>query len=197
MRFSSYRNFEGKESSTRRKNRFVVLCLLGTFVALSIVTYHVYPIVFHLPVLAACVVTLAAVALGIRDCTIKVASAYIVVGAGLNSMMTFIAVDEGTLSVKIALAGVILFTGLTGILIIPRTKVKLSILKKGAIMGTAVAIFVASLASGSVPSDGIMAYARLWLVAAVAPMTFLVVMTFLTLVAYHRTEQTLPSDKWV
>lgn len=197
MRFSSYRDFEEKAQSTRHTIRIALLCLFGTFVAVSIVTYQVYPLAFHLPVLAACGVAFTAMVLGIRECTIRVTWAYIAVGTALNCMMTFIAVNEETLSVKIALAGVILFTGLTGILIISRTKEKLSILRKGAIMGTAAAILIASMNSNRVPTDGILEYAKLWLLAAIAPMTFLIVMTFVILIAYHRTEQTLPSDKWV
>ncbi len=111
--------------------------------------------------------------------------------------MTFIAVNEEALSVMIALAGVILFTGLTGILILSRTNEKLSRLKKGAIMGTVVTILAVGLKFDAVPPDGIFAYARLWLLAAIAPIVFLTVMTAVFLMAYHRTEQTLPSDKWV
>jgi len=195
MRFSSYRNFEKKTQSMGRVDNITLLCVFGTFVALSIVTFRVNPMAFHLPVLAACGVAFAAMVLSIRDCTIRLALAYVIVGAALNSMMTFIAVDEGTASVKIALAGVILFTGLTGLLIISRTKEKLSILRKCTIMGTAVAIFAASMNFNRLPTDGILAYARLWLLAAIAPMTFLIVMTFAVMIAYHRTQLTLPSHK--
>ena len=132
-----------------------------------------------------------------RDCGIRVTLTYIVAGIELNCLMTFIAVNEKTESETIALAGVILFTGLTGILIISRTKEKLSRLRKVAIMGTIAAIFAASLRFDAVPPDGILAYARLWLMAAIAPMIFLTVMTAMVLMAYHRTKQTLPSDKWV
>ncbi len=197
MRFSSNRNFEKKAQSTRRITEIALLWLFGTFVALSIVANRVYPIAFHLPVLAACGVGFTAIMFDRRVCGIRAVSVYIVAGVALNCLMTFIALNEVTLSADIALAGVILFTGLTGLLIISRTTEKLSVLRKGTVMGTAVAIFVASLASDTVPSDGILAYVRLWLVAAIAPMTFLIVMTVLFLISYHWTEQTLPSDKWV
>ena len=196
MRFSSYRDFEEKTQSTRRVNNIILLCVFGTFAALSIVAFRVNPMAFHLPVLAACGVAFAAMMLRIRNCSIRVMCAYIITGAALNSMMTFIAVNEETVSVKIALAGVILFTGLTGILLVSKTKNKLSRLKKGAIMGMVVAIFAASMNFNRVPTDGISAYARLWLLAAIPPMTFLIVMTLVVLIAYHRTEQTSPSEEW-
>lgn len=84
MRFSSHRDFEEKAQSTHRTIGIALLCLFGTLVAVSIVTYQVYPLAFHLPVLAACGAGYTAMVLGMRDCGISVTRVYIVAGVALN-----------------------------------------------------------------------------------------------------------------
>ena len=133
------------------------------------------------------------------QCTRNIALAFVTAAVAINLMMIYIAgIIESDGSVAGAVAIVILFTGLTGLLLLSRTRTKPSRTVKVAVLGTVVAICVTGpLLYLSAPEDGVLGYVTEWFLLASIPMTFLVVMTILVLMAYHRTEQALPSDKWV
>ncbi len=190
MRDSSYRDLEGDVRSARRLKRWALLVLVAAFAALSVATDRLYPEAFHLPVIAACLTAFAAMIFIPIESGFRIALAYWISAIVLNCLFVFIGKDM--VSYFIALAVIILFTGLAGLLILSRTREKLSRAAKLATMCSLVAVYVVSLKFDLVPSE----WLKIWLVAAIAPMTFLTVMTFVVLIGYHWKSATLPHHKW-
>jgi hypothetical protein len=176
-----------------------LLLLFGILTALSAYVVIEYPSGFHLTVIAASATLFVLVILSRVQCTRNITLAFVTAAVAVNLMMIYIAgIIESDGSVAGAVAIVILFTGLTGLLLFSRTRTKPSRTVKVAVLGTVVAMCVTGLLLYlSAPEDGVLGYVTEWFLLASIPMTFLVVMTILVLMAYHRTEQTLPSDKWV
>lgn len=201
MRVSSHRDLEEEGKSKHQIMIFALLCLFAVSLFICIVVAFEYPIYLTGPVLSASGIAFIMVLTGLRRSGKMVTLIYLPAAVTSNCLMTYVAyhfdLNDGLSSAIFALAGVIIFTGLIGLVILSRTKQRLPRLTKSVIMGTMVVMLFASMRFGAISSDGIFAYVHFWMLAAIAPMMFLFVMTFLTVIAFHRDEVTLPSDGWV
>ena len=197
MRTSSYRNLEKETSSAHRTKMIALVCVLLLFVSLSIATAYLWEDAFHLPYLAACGAAFSIIVAHSKRLTLRMGLACSSVALVLNCLMTYLAVKESMDTYKIALAGTILFTGLFALLMLARKEKRLSKAAKWGIMITVLALFATSIFFDSIPSEGVAAYARMWLFASIAPLTFLIVMTSTVLVAYHKKAVTVPHHKWI
>ena len=198
MRTSSYRNLEKESLSAHRTRMIALVCVLLLFISLSIATACVWEETFHLPYLAACGAAFSILVAHNERLTPRMGMAFWSVPLALNCLMTYLAVKESIDTYKIALAGTILFTGLFALLMLARKEKRLSKAAKWGIMITVLALFATSIFGfDSIPSEGIAAYARMWLFASIAPLIFLLVMTFMVLVAYHKKVVTVPHHKWI
>jgi hypothetical protein len=172
--------------------------LFGILVALSVYVAIEYPTHFHLTVIAAGATLFVMVFSSRIQCSRKTVGAFILAAVAVNLVMIPVGGVVENNAGAIAMASVILFTGLTGLLLLTRTTTRLSMKAKATVMGTVVAMNVAGpLLYLSASEEGVLGDVTAWLLLAAVPMIFISYMTFLTLVADHRTEQTLPSDKWV
>lgn len=184
------------ELSRRRFYTRLLLILVALFSVLAVVTAYVFPAAFHMPILVASAAAFVAMMRSTRESTTPIVTAFVVAAIGLNCFMTFVALEMQTFSSKIALAEIILFTGLSALLVLTRTKKKLPAFVKVGIMCAVVFVFIASLQSASEPAWEMPEQLELWLSVALGPMVFLTFMTFLVLVAYHRRTVTMPPHKW-
>jgi hypothetical protein len=195
MRTFSYRNVEGEARAKRTARVVLLMALFTVSLLLSVLAAMRYPNAFHLPVFAACSLALTTM-LAVRWQTdFRIVVLYLAVTVPVNSAITYMAVGASTYSPFLALAGVVLASGLAGLLIVARTKKKPSVPAKVAVMAFVVGMFAASGAFGQ--SEGTYEHARLWLFAAFFPMALLVVLTFVVLLAYHARAVTMPADRWV
>jgi hypothetical protein len=197
MRTSSHRNLEEESLSTHRAKMIALVCVFLLFVSLSIATVFVWEDGFHLPYLASCVAAFSILVARKNQLTTRAKLVCLSVILGLNCLMTYMAVKEGAGTYGIALASTIWFTGLFGLLMLVRMEKRLSKAAKLGITTMVTALFAMSLCFDSVPSEGVTAFARTWMLASVAPLTFFVVLTPLLLIAYHSRDVTMPHHKWV
>lgn len=197
MRTFMYRDIEG-EASTRRIARVVLLTALFTVsLLLSVLVAMRYPSAFHLPAFAACLFAVATMWAVRWETEYRIVVFYVAVTVPVNSWITYMAMDASTYSPLYALAGVILASGLAGLMIVARTKESLSVPSKIAIMALVVGMFATCMAFGRDQPGNAFEFVRLWLFAAIAPMALLVVLTLMVLLAYHARVVTMPADRWV
>jgi hypothetical protein len=175
---------------------FVILVALSAYLAIE------HPSFFHLTVIAASVALFALIYVGRVQSSRKIVGVFFIAALAVNIMMTYVANElGGGNSGRIALVSVILFTWLIGLLLFSRARTRPSILAKAVLMGAIAAVFiVGSISHLSAPEEGyegILGYVFGWCIAAMIPLAFLFVMTVIVMTAYHRSEVTLPSDKWI
>ncbi len=171
--------------------------LFGILIALSVFVAIEYSTHFHLTVIAASATLFVMVFRSRIQCSRKTVGAFIIAAIAVNLMMSYIGgVVKGNAG-AIAMAGVVLFTGLIGLLLLTRTKTTLSRTAKATVMGTVITMNVAGpLLYLSALEEGVLGDVTGWLMLAAVPMIFISYMTFLTLAAHHRSDVTLPSDRW-
>ena len=167
-------------------------------IALSIFAGFKYPSHFHLPVIAASATVFIMVMFSHVKCSRETVHAFILSAVAANLMIVYLAYFVGGRpSVSYAAAGVALFTGLIGVVIFTRTNARSPLRTKAVMMGMVIALSVAGPALYFSTSEGgsLRGLAE-YLVFISIPMTFASFVTFLVLISYHRSEITLPSDKW-
>ncbi|MBE0517710.1 MAG: hypothetical protein IH630_00600 [Thermoplasmata archaeon] len=187
-----------KDSSPSILPALALLTLFGFLVWLSINTALEHPAYFHLSVNAAGAVFLGFLIAARIECTKTIAQLFILAAIQINLAMTYLTETiESEQSPLLALAGVILFTGLIGLYLFSRTIAKPSRLARGAMLGMVVTLFIMSLfIPFYLPEGSMHPFALNWSRAAAAPLAFLSVMTFWLVNAYHRTDKTMPYDNW-
>jgi len=172
--------------------------LLAILIALSIFAGFKYPSHLHLPVIAASATVFIMVMFSHVKCSRETVHAFILSAVAANLMIVYLAYFVGGRpSVSYAAAGVALFTGLIGVVIFTRTNARSPLRTKAVMMGMVIALSVAGPALYFSTSEGgsLRGLAE-YLVFISIPMTFASFVTFLVLISYHRSEITLPSDKW-
>lgn len=198
FRIFSYRDIEGEARTKRIVRVGWLLALFTVSLLLSVVAAMRYPYAFHLPALAACFFAVATMWVVRWETEFRIVVLYLAATVPVNLWITHMAMDASTVAPMLALAGVILASGLAGLLIVARTKENLSIPVKIAVMALVVGVFAACpVAIGLGQPGDTFEFARLWLSAAFAPMALLVVLTFMVLLAYHRKVVSMPPDRWV
>jgi hypothetical protein len=182
----------------RTRGYVLLMALLAAFTALSTFTGLRYASYFHLPVIAAGFTVFALAVYGRLRCSLRNVSYFVVVAVTTNLAMSFVAYRIGDdSSGAIAVAGVVLFTGLVGLLLFARMDNVPSWKTRAAVF----TIVLAFTLTGPViylfgVKDGVLGAASGWLLVATLPMVFVLLMTFCVVVSYHKSEVTLPSDKW-
>jgi hypothetical protein len=171
-----------------------------SLVAICVHMAYNLPDGFHLPVIAAGAYSLfVAISWPLR-CSRASVLAFVATAVAANLGMVYIHVEiVRTASGILAIAYTVLFTGAIGLLLVARTRTKLSLKTKVPLM---VAMVAACLAwplmhlSGGV-EEGLLGVVYDWFFVATLPFLVLTLGMFLVLLAAHESEQTLPSDKWV
>jgi hypothetical protein len=192
------RNIQEKPVLTRLPARTLSRLLLAILIALSTFAGFIYPSYIHLPVIAASATAFIMVMFSRVKYSRQTMHAFILLAIAANLMMVYIAYFVGGRpSVSYAAAGVALFTGLIGVVIFTRTNARSPLRTKAAMMGMVITLSVAGPALYfSTPDGGSLRGVAEYLVFISIPMTFVSFVTFLVLISYHRSETTLPSDKW-
>lgn len=181
-----------------RAPEFVLLSILAVSVVGCILAALKLEAALHLPVIGACIAAFAFVLVSKAEGTKKNFGIFAGSAVGANALMIFTSAVIGNDSALGAIAVVILFTGIIGLLLFSRTRDKPSRSTKAAVMATMIMMATAGPILYLTSPDGkILEYVTFWLLLASIPMTFVSIMTGLVLISYHRSEQTLPSDKWM
>jgi len=183
------------------KHRQKVIALRASFVVLllgSVVVAFEVPDVLFLMVLAACLlisITLVTLRWETNRRTVEM---FLMAAVTANCVMAYMAVNSTILAATIGLVGVILASGIISILIYSRARESPPLIVKAMLMVLVAEIFVVSMVSYTFePTGNALEYARMWFMASAAPMTFMVVVTPLVLLAYHKDYASMPADRWI
>jgi hypothetical protein len=183
-----------RETPGRREFRRVIVTILlmltGALVVLSAYAREEHPPAFHLPIMAASAVFLASVGLSRIPFSAKSGGAFVLLAVPVNILVLASATGDNNTSVWIAFSSTLLCTGLTGLLLLSRTDKPVSKATKISVTGFLLEmIFVGPLLY--------LAGFETDLLMVSLPMMLLTLTAFLVFSAYHWSDTTLPSDKWV
>ncbi|MCU0858972.1 MAG: hypothetical protein MUE55_00040 [Thermoplasmata archaeon] len=198
MRFRPHREIpENREPS--KIPSIVLMLLLGVLTALCVYAALELPSAFHILVMAAGVTLLVSVLLSRVQCSRKTAGAFLLAAVAVNFVMAYtLTVIEDPASGAIAYIEGVIFTGLIGLLLLTRTRTALSTRAKAVIIGAVIAMSSPGpLLYLFVPTEGTLGTAAEWLILTSIPMMVVLMATAIVLSAHHRSDVTVPSDKWV
>ena len=190
------------QESERLRYIAVRLRLLPMVPLVAICVHMAYnlPDGFHLPVIAAGVYSFVVAIFWPLRCSRVSVLAFVATAAAANLGMVYIQLEiVRMVSGLFAIDSTLLFTGAIGLLLVARTRTKLSIGTKVSLM---VAMVAACLAGplmymfGGV-EESLLGDVYEWFLVATLPFLVLTLGMFRVLISAHESEQTLPSDKWV
>jgi hypothetical protein len=176
-----------------------LLLLLGVLIALGVYVAFEHSSAFHILVMAAGATLLASVYLSRIQCSWKTVGVFIPVAIAVNCVMAYtLTVIENTASGGVAYIAGVIFTGLIGLLLLTRTRAVLSTRTKAAVIG-AVAVMCAPgpLLYMFVPTEGMLGTVPGWLILTSVPMMVVLMAAAFVLSARHRSEITMPHDRWL
>ncbi len=188
-------------ADAEKKHRQKVIALIASFLVLllgSVIVFFEIPEVLFLMVLAACLlVTITLVTLR-WETSRRTVEVFLMAAVTANCVMAYMVVNSTIFAAFIGLAGVIFASGTIGLLTYSRARESPPSIVKAMLMVLVAAIFVVSMVAYTFePTGNALDYARIWFMASITPMIYMVVMTPLVLLAYHKDYASMPADRWV
>lgn len=175
------------------------LLIFGVLVALCVYVAFNHPSAFHIVVMAAGTILFGLMLLSRVQYSRIVGGAFVLGAVAVNCVMAYaVTVIGDPASGVIAYFASVIVTGFIGLLLLTRTSKILPVRVKAAVIGSLVAMsapgpLIYMFAPGAWTSGSVTD----WLILTSPPILVVLMAASFVMSAHHRSEVTVPSDKWV
>ncbi len=176
-----------------------LLLLFGVLVALCVYVAFEHPSAFHIVVMAAGTTLFVLMLLSRVQYSKRVGVVFLLAAVAVNFVIAYtVTVIEDPASGLVAYFASVIVTGFIGLLLLTRTRGILPVRAKAAVIGSLVAMSAPGpVIYMFVPDAWTSGPVTDWLILTSPPLLVVLMAASFVMSAHHRSEVTVPSDKWV